>query len=84
MKLSYFRSSEENIKHTRNKTKDEIIAEGLKDAMQNFQNRCVFQKRAIMKHKKKNEIKLGKNEEFAEGISCTFCVDCGYNDYDYD
>lgn len=59
-----------------------------------------------MKHKKKNEIKLGKNEEFTEdiypnngkcpecggilvtnfgaGISCTFCVDCNYNDYDYD
>lgn len=59
-----------------------------------------------MKHKKKNEIKLGKNEEFTEDvcpsngkcpecggilvtnfgadISCTFCVDCGYNDYDYD
>lgn len=59
-----------------------------------------------MKHKKKNEIKLDKNEEFAEdvcqnngkcpkcggilitkfraSISCTFCVDCDYNDYDYD
>lgn len=59
-----------------------------------------------MKHKKKNEIKLGKSEVFTEdvypnngicpvcrgilvtncgpGISCTFCVDCDYNDYDYD
>lgn len=53
-----------------------------------------------MKHKKKNEIKLGKSEEFTEdvcpecggilvtnfgaGISCTFCVDCDYNNYDYD
>ena len=21
---------------------------------------------------------------YGPGISCTFCVDCGYNDYDYD
>ena len=63
-------------------------------------------KGATMKHKKKNEIKLGKNEKFTEdvcpnngkcpecggilvtnfgaGISCTFCVDCDYDDYDYD
>ncbi len=61
-----------------------------------------------MKHKKKSEIKLGRNEAFTEdlyinpeagkcpecggilvinygeGISCTFCVDCDYNEYDYD
>ncbi len=59
-----------------------------------------------MKHKCKNEIKLGKDEEFVEdvyhwnkkcpkccgilimkfgpGISHTYCVDCDYDDYDYD
>lgn len=69
-------------------------------------NSHLLKKGIIMKHKRKNEIKLGKNEEFTEdiypnngkcpecggilvtnfgsGISCTFCVDCDYNDYDYD
>lgn len=45
MKLSSFRNSEENLKYTCNKTKDEIleiIAEEFKDAMRSFQNRCVF------------------------------------------
>lgn len=58
-----------------------------------------------MKHKKKTDIKLGKDEVFTEdiysdcncpecggilvtnfgyGMSCTFCVDCDYTDYDYD
>lgn len=58
-----------------------------------------------MKHKAKNDVKLGKNEFFGDGvyedakcpncggilitnygagISCTFCVDCDYNDYDYE
>ena len=69
-------------------------------------NSHLLEKGATMKHKKKYEIKLGKNEKFTEdvypnngkcpecggilvtnfgaGISCTFCVDCDYNDYDYD
>ena len=59
-----------------------------------------------MKHKEKNEIKLGKNEKFTADVqpgfvtcpdcggilvtdfgasmSCTFCVDCDYEEYDYD
>lgn len=61
-----------------------------------------------IKHKKKEKIKLGKDEiftsdlynnpeagicpncggilitNFGPGIDVEFCVDCDYNDYDYD
>lgn len=50
-------------------------------------------------HKTKRELKLGKDEvledetcpkcggllvtNYGQDISCTFCVDCDYNEYDY-
>lgn len=53
-----------------------------------------------VKHKQKSEIKIGRGERFAEekcpecggiminltnaGMSVTFCIDCNYDDYDYD
>ena len=60
----------------------------------------------MIKHKERNEIKLGKDEYFTDDVqpgfgtcpdcggilvthfigdmNCTFCVDCDYEDYDYD
>lgn len=48
-----------------------------------------------MKHSQKIYIVIQKQENapecggilvtnYGDGISCTFCVDCDYNEYDYD